>query len=230
MSEETLGFMWQVLWSARITVAVAVCGMAVAMILGLLAANARLSKHSGLRGVATLYTSVVRGIPDLVQLLLIYYTGTEILQWISSQLGGPDRIDINQFVSGFVVLGIIYGAYTTEVFRGALLAVPKGQIEAAQACGMNRWQVLHRVVIPQVWRFALPGLGNVWLVLLKATAIISVIGLNEMTFTTLVAGRRMRDMFFFFSFAALIYLVLTIISFTLLKWVESRAARGARMT
>ena len=137
-------------------------------------------------------------------------------------------VEIDAFTAGVLTLGFVFGAYATEVFRGAIISIHKGQIEAAQAIGMNRWQVFNRIMLPQVWRFALPGIGNLWLVLLKDTALISVIGLDELMRKTYVAAGSTQDPFTFFAFAAFIYLALTAISMIVFQTAEKRLNRGVR--
>jgi His/Glu/Gln/Arg/opine family amino acid ABC transporter permease subunit len=202
--------------------------MAITIAMGLIGALGKLSRFRWARILADLYTTIIRGIPELVLLLLIYYGGTVLLQHLGTLFGRERPIDINAFVAGVVVIGIIYGAYATEAFRGAFQAVPKGQIEAAMACGMNRRQIFWRIRLPQVWRFAIPGLGNVWLVLLKATSLMSVIGVEELTRKADLAKAPTREPFTFFISAAFIYLVFTAISDFGRHWAEKRANVGVR--
>ena len=151
------------------------------------------------------------------------------MQDIWRGVGGESYIEIKPFIAGTFTLAFVFGAYATEVFRGAILAVPKGQIEAAYAVGMGRLQMFRRVMLPQVWRFALPGLGNLWLVLLKDTSLISVINLNELMYNSKAAAGAMREPFKFYLIAALIYLAFTIVSMIVLQYSERRAQRGVRM-
>ena len=213
---------------AQMTIIVAVLAMAITVVMGLIGALGKLSRFRWARTLADLYTPIIRGVPELVLLLLIYYGGTVLLQHLGTLFGREEPIDINAFVAGVLVIGFIYGAYATETFRGAFQAVPKGQIEAAMACGMNRRQIFFRVRLPQVWRFALPGLGNVWLVLLKATSLMSVIGVEELTRKADLAKAPTREPFTFFISAAFIYLVFTAISDYGRHWAEKRANVGVR--
>ncbi|MGH6882649.1 ABC transporter permease [Hypericibacter sp.] len=213
---------------AQMTIIVAVLAMAITVAMGLIGALGKLSRFRWARILADLYTTIIRGIPELVLLLLIYYGGTVLLQHLGSLFGRERPIDINAFVAGVLVIGFIYGAYATETFRGAFQAVPKGQIEAAMACGMNRRQIFWRIRLPQVWRFAIPGLGNVWLVLLKATSLMSVIGVEELTRKADLAKAPTREPFTFFISAAFIYLVFTAISDFGRHWAEKRANVGVR--
>jgi len=213
---------------AQMTIIVAVLAMAITVAMGLIGALGKLSRFRWARILADLYTTIIRGIPELVLLLLIYYGGTVLLQHLGTLFGRKEPIDINAFVAGVLVIGFIYGAYATETFRGAFQAVPKGQIEAAMACGMNRRQIFWRIRLPQVWRFAIPGLGNVWLVLLKATSLMSVIGVEELTRKADLAKAPTREPFTFFISAAFIYLVFTAISDFGRHWAEKRANVGVR--
>jgi len=213
---------------AQMTIIVAVLAMALTIAMGLIGALGKLSRFRWARRLADLYTTIIRGVPELVLLLLIYYGGTVLLQHAATLFGREEPIDINAFVAGVLVIGFIYGAYATETFRGAFQAVPKGQIEAAMACGMNRQQIFWRIRLPQVWRFAIPGLGNVWLVLLKATSLMSVIGVEELTRKADLAKAPTREPFTFFISAAFIYLVFTAISDYGRHWAEKRANVGVR--
>jgi His/Glu/Gln/Arg/opine family amino acid ABC transporter permease subunit len=211
-----------------VTLSVALVSMVGAMVLGLLGAAAKLSTHKVLRRIGGAYTTIIRGVPDLVLLLLVFYGGTVLLQWIACWFGRVEPIDINAFITGALVVSFIYGAYATEVFRGAFQAVPKGQIEAAKACGMSRWLCFRRIQLPQVWRFALPGLGNVWLLLLKGTAIISVVGLEELARKADMMTRNVKAPFTVYGLTILIFLALTVLSEIALKTAEKRAAAGVR--
>jgi polar amino acid transport system permease protein len=200
----------------------------VGLVLGMLGAMAKLSRNRLARGLADAYTTAVRGIPELILLLILYYGGTILFQKVVALLGSEEYVEIDAFWAGVLTLGFVFGAYASEVFRGAILSIHKGQIEAAQAIGMNRWQVFYRIMMPQIWRFALPGIGNIWLVLLKDTALISVIGLDELMRKTYVAAGSTQDPFTFFAFAALIYLLLTAFSMAVLQKAEKRLTRGMR--
>jgi len=214
---------------AWLTIKVALASIALGLVFGLIGATAKLSKFVILRGAATAYTAVVRGLPELLLLLIVFYGGTLLVQDIWRGVGGESYIEIKPFIAGTFTLAFVFGAYATEVFRGAILAVPKGQIEAAYAVGMGRLQMFRRVMLPQVWRFALPGLGNLWLVLLKDTSLISVINLNELMYNSKAAAGAMREPFKFYLIAALIYLAFTIVSMIVLQYSERRAQRGVRM-
>ncbi len=139
--------------------------------------------------MAGIYTTLIRGVPDLVLMLLIFFGGQMAVNQIAESFGYEEYIEVNAFTAGVLTIGFIYGAYMTETFRGAILAVPPGQLEAGQAFGMSRFQVFREILLPQTIRYALPGFGNNWLVLLKTTALLSVIGLDDMLFTGRQGGR-----------------------------------------
>jgi histidine transport system permease protein len=209
------------------TVKLSVMSLLLAIVLGLLGASAKLSKAAVLRVPAQIYTTLIRGVPDLVLMLLIFYslqtwltTLTEAMEW--------DYIEIDPFSAGVITLGFIYGAYFTETFRGAILAVPRGQVEAATAYGLSRSQRFRMVVFPQMMRFALPGIGNNWQVVLKATALVSIIGLADLVKAAQDAGKSTYQLFYFLVLAALIYLVITSVSNFALRWAERRYAAGSR--
>ncbi len=222
------GYGWMLWDGAQVTLLVAVCAMALALVMGLFGAWGKLSHARAARQAANTYTTVIRGVPELLLLLIVYYGTPTLIQDTLERFDIDITIDINPFLAGFVTLGFIYGAFSTEVFRGAYLAVPRGQIEAAYATGMSRSLVLRRVLLPQMWRFALPGLGNVWMVLIKATALISVIQLPELLRNSDIAARAVRLPFTFYFAASLIYLGITIVSLLAQRRAEAWAARGVR--
>ncbi|MFX6794966.1 ABC transporter permease subunit, partial [Acinetobacter baumannii] len=197
------------------------------VIIGLIGASSKLSNIKALRYIATTYTTLIRSVPDLVIMLLLFYSLQLGLNQITEALQ-MDQIDINPFVAGVITLAFIYGAYFTETFRGAFQSVPRGQIEAAMAYGMTPWQVFHRVLFPQMMRFALPGIGNNWQVLIKATALVSIIGLTDIVKITQDAGRSTMQLFFFSIVAAAIYLAITTVSNLILIWLERHYSAGVR--
>jgi arginine/ornithine transport system permease protein len=217
-----------ILQGALLTVGVSLAALAVSIALGLLGAAAKLSGQRLWVGVATAYTTVIRGIPDLVLMLLIFYGGTIGLNNLLEWAGSEATVDIDPFVAGVLTLGFIYGAYMTETFRGAILAVPHGQIEAAWAYGMGRTQTFVRITAPLMVRYALPGFTNNWLVLIKATALVSLIGLQDMTYAAKQASAATRAPFTFFLFTAALFLVYTTVSLWALRAVQARYSRGVR--
>ena len=210
-----------------LTVAVSLASVFTATILGLLGASAKLSGKRPLVWLATLYTSVVRGIPELVMMLLIFYGGAIGLNTLLEKMGSDQSVDLNPFVAGSLTIGFIYGAYMTETFRGAILAIPKGQMEAAWAFGMSPLKTFVRITLPQMVRYALPGFTNNWLVLIKATALVSLIGLQDMTYLAKQASAAARQPFIFFLFTAALYLIYTSASLWALRRLNARYSLGA---
>ena len=209
------------------TVKLSICSLLLSVLLGLIGASAKLSGSRLLRFPAILYTTFIRGVPDLVLMLLIFYSLqtwladlTDYMEW--------EYIEIDPFSAGVITLGFIYGAYFTETFRGAILAVPRGQLEAASAFGLSRAQRFRFVLFPQLMRFALPGLGNNWMVLIKSTALVSIIGLSDVVRAAQDAGKSSYRLFFFLMVAAVIYLVFTTLSNFVLNALERRYAIGVR--
>lgn len=206
------------------TIIVSVSSMACALVVGLVAAVGKLSHLLFLRGALELYTTIIRGVPELVLLLLVYYGIPTLIQDTAAAMGLDVSLSINPFAAGIGTLTIIYGAFACEVYRAAYLAVPVGQREAAAALGLNRLQAFRKVTLPQMIRYALPGLGNVWMVLVKATALISIIQLPELMRNADIAARTTRMPFTFFFMACLLYLVITLIS----MWGQAHIERWAR--
>ncbi len=216
------------IWAGTLqTIELSVLSLLLSFVIGLAGAAAKLSKSLVLSSAATVYTTIIRGIPDLVLMLLLFY-GIQIwLNDITDWLD-VDQIDIDPFVAGIVTLGFIYGAYFTETFRGAFLAVPKGQAEAAVSYGMRPWLAFRRILFPQMMRFALPGLSNNWQVILKATALVSIMGLSDVVKASQDAGKGTYRLFFFTLLAGAIYLVLTSVSNGVIIWLERRYSTGVR--
>ncbi|MFX5002003.1 histidine ABC transporter permease HisQ [Acinetobacter baumannii] len=209
------------------TIQLALLSLLLSVIIGLIGASSKLSNIKALRYIAIAYTTLIRSVPDLVIMLLLFYSLQLGLNQITEALQ-MDQIDINPFVAGVITLAFIYGAYFTETFHGAFQSVPRGQIEAAMAYGMTPWQVFHRVLFPQMMRFALPGIGNNWQVLIKATALVSIIGLTDIVKITQDAGRSTMQLFFFSIVAAAIYLAITTVSNLILIWLERHYSAGVR--
>lgn len=217
------GMLLDGLW---LTMAVGLSSMLLAVLLGLLGSWAKLSRSRLANFIADTYTTVVRGIPELILLLLVYFGVPTLLQDIAMRLGHDIRIDLDPFLAGTLAIGFIYGAFSTEVFRGAFISIPPGQLEAARAMGMSRILTFRRILLPQAMRFALPGLGNVWMVLLKATALISIIQLDELMRKTKIAANATHQPFTFYLLASFIFLGLTVVSMLLQHRAEKWANRG----
>ncbi len=226
--DDVVAYLPSILGGTWITILVALCSVVLAVLLGLLGAWGKLSGSKVANKVAGAYTTVVRGIPDLVLMLLLFYGGQQLLNDLGEATGWWTYLEINQFTAGVFTIGFIFGAYMTETFRGAYMAIPRGQVEAAVASGMSPKLVFTRVVWPQLVRYALPSFGNNWLVLLKTTALVSVLGLHELVWEASVAGRSTRQLFTFYFVALMIYLVLTAISDVGLRWLDRKYSAGVR--
>ena len=217
-----------ILQGSALTVGVSLCALMVSIVLGLAGAAAKLSGRPVLVALATVYTTIIRGIPELVLMLLIFYGGTiganNFLEWMGSEA----TVDINPFLAGVLTIGFIYGAYMTETFRGAMLSIPKGQMEAAVSFGMGNVQAFMRMTAPQMVRYALPGFTNNWLVLIKATALVSLIGLQEMTYLAKQASAATRSPFEFFLFTAALFLIYTTVSLLVLRRLNARYSLGTK--
>ena len=215
-----------ILHGALLTVGVSLTSLLVATVLGLLGATAKLSGKRPLVWLGTAYSTVVRGIPELVLMLLVFYGAAIGINTFFESMGSDYTLDLNPFVAGVCTLGFIYGAYMTETFRAAILSIPKGQMEAAWAFGMSPLRTFWRITLPQMVRYALPGYTNNWLVLIKATALVSLIGLQDMTYLAKQASAATREPFVFLLFAAGLYLVFTSASLWVLKRLNARYSLG----
>ncbi|SDN31716.1 ABC transporter permease [Vreelandella arcis] len=215
-----------ILSGALTTVQIAVLAYAIGLLLGLLGAGAKLSPWAPLRGLATAYSTLIRAVPELLLILLLYYAGAQALDALLAYLGMAGAVQITGFATAVGVLAFVQGAYMTEVFRGAILAIPSGQLEAADAFGFSRWDRFHRIVLPGMLPNALPGMSNLWLILIKDTALISVIGFNELFFTIQQAAASSRAYFLFYAAAGVIYLLMTLSSTALFARLERYVRRG----
>ena len=198
---------------------------AIGLVLGTVGASAKLYGGPIARDIAEAYTTIVRAVPELVLILLLYYAGTSLINDVLASFGKPP-VDISGLAAGIAVLGIVQGAYHTEVLRGAILSLPQGQIEAAKAYGMSPWQTMRRVTLPGMLPYAIPGLSNLWLVVTKDTALLAVVGFNELTLETRQAAGTTKAYFTFFMAAGVLYLVVTLASNVLLSRIEKHATRG----
>ena len=210
------------------TVAVSTVAFLLGSILGALLAWARIEGNRGVRLAAEGYTIVLRGIPDLLVIYLLYFGGSAAMTAIGHALGAEGFVGVNAFASGAIAVGVISGAYQGEVFRGAFGAIAKGELEAGRAVGMSRRLLLRRIIAPQALRFAIPGLGNVWQLALKESALISVVGLTEILRQAQVGAGSTRQPFAFFITAAMLYLLLTSVSGWGFRRAEMVAMRGVR--
>ena len=205
-----------------VTIQLALASLTLSVFLGLIGASAKLAVNPISRRIASIYTTLVRGVPDLVLMMLLFYGGQQVVNDLGGATGWWDYVEINQFIAGVWSIGFVFGAYMTETFRGAILAVPRGQIEAGISCGMTPLLIFRRITWPQMVRHALPSFTNNWLVLIKATALVSVIGLHDLVWNASTAGRSVREPFSFMFAVLIIYLILTACSDVGLRWLDRR--------
>lgn len=210
---------------ALMTVQLALSALCLGLILGLLGALAKTSPYKPLQWLGSTYSTLVRGIPELLWVLLIYFGTVNGMRALGKLFDIPD-LALSAFAAGVIALGICFGAYATEVFRGAILAIPKGHREAGLALGMSRSRILFKLVLPQMWRIALPGLGNLFMILMKDTALVSVIGLEEIMRHAQIAVGFTKQAFTFYMVAAFMYLGLTVLAMAGMYFLEKRAGRG----
>lgn len=210
------------------TVAVAAAGYAFGLGIGSLAAAAKLSRSKALRRLAEVYTTVFRGVPDLLIIYLFYYGSSGFLTAMGGWFGADGFIGAPAFLIGALGIGVISGAYQTEVLRGAYLALAPGELEAARAIGMSGPLMFRRIIAPQALRFAIPGMGNVWQLALKESALISVTGLVELMRQAQIGAGSTRQPFSFYLTAGLLYLVITVVTGWGFRKLEARSQRGVR--
>ena len=214
------------LTATLMTLAVSVCAFFAGLGFGTLGAAAKVAGGPVLRGVANGYTTLMRGIPDLLVIYLFYFGGSAVLTQMASWLGGTGFFGLNGFMVGVLAVGIVSGAYQTEVLRGAYQSIPRGEVEAARVSGMGPGLMLRRITGPLALRTALPGMGNVWQMVLKESALISVTGLVDLMRQTEVAAGSTRLPFLFYAAAAGLYLLLTTVSAILFRGAERSTRRG----
>jgi His/Glu/Gln/Arg/opine family amino acid ABC transporter permease subunit len=218
----------ELLVGTLLTLRLAFSALFFGLLVGLAVAGMKLSKRAWLRRIANGYTTAIRGVPELLTIFLIYFGAQFALQGLFAAFGYDGAVEVNGFWAGVTALTLVFGAYASEVFRGAFLAIPKGQVEAAKAVGMSPTLTFRRILLPQVWRYALPGLGNLWLVLIKDTSLVSVIALDELLRKTFIAVGVTKEPFFFYGVACLIYLSITTVSTGVIHRLEGWARRGIR--
>ncbi len=214
--------------AAFMTLAVSLAAFGIGTALGVAVARAKLSPSRPWRALGRGYTTVMRGVPDLLVIYLVYFGGSAVLSWLGQLFGASGFIGLPSFLAGALAVGSVSAAYQAEVFRGAFLAVPAGQIEAARAVGMGRVLMFRRIVAPLVLRYALPGLGNVWQLVLKESALVSVTGLVELLRMSQIGSGSTRQPFTFYLSAAALYLVLTTASTLLFNRAEAGTLRSTR--
>ena len=208
------------------TIAVSITAMLIGFSFAAIFTPLKLSKFKSLNLIANIYTTVIRGVPELLVIYLFFFGGSGAIMFVASMFGYNEYIEINAFVTGSFAIGIISGAYSTEVFRGAIQSIDKGQFEAAKVLGISKFGQFYKIIMPQMLRLAIPNLSNVWQITLKDTSLISVTGLVEIMRQSYIAAGSTRDPLFFYSIAALLYLFLTFISMKLINRLELKYSRG----
>ncbi|WP_422422731.1 ABC transporter permease [Pseudomonas sp. GZD-222] len=225
MNIDLYGFGPALLAGTLMTVQLALSALCLGLVLGLLGALAKTSPYKPLQWLGGFYSTLVRGVPELLWVLLIYFGTVSLMNRLGEALNIPG-LELNAFAAGVIALGLCFGAYATEVFRGAILAIPKGHREAGLALGLSKGRIFSKLILPQMWRIALPGLGNLFMILMKDTALVSVIGLEEIMRHSQIAVTVSKQPFTFYMVAAVIYLGLTVLAMTGMHFMEKRAARG----
>ena len=208
------------------TIAVSITAMLIGFSFAAIFTPLKLSKFKSLNLIANIYTTVIRGVPELLVIYLFFFGGSGAIMFVASMFGYNEYIEINAFVTGSFAIGIISGAYSTEVFRGAIQSIDKGQFEAAKVLGFSKFKQFYKIILPQMLRLAIPNLSNVWQITLKDTSLISVTGLVEIMRQSYIAAGSTRDPLFFYSFAAVLYLLLTFLSMKLINKLEVKYSRG----
>ena len=208
------------------TIAVSITAMIIGFSFAAIFTPLKLSKNKFLNLLANSYTTVIRGVPELLVIYLFFFGGTGAVMYVASIFGYNEYIEINAFVTGSFAIGIISGAYSTEVFRGAIQSIDKGQFEASKVLGFSKFKQFYKIILPQMLRLAIPNLSNVWQITLKDTSLISVTGLVEIMRQSYIAAGSTRDPLFFYSFAAVLYLLLTYVSMKLINKLEVKYSRG----
>ena len=216
----------ELFYATLMTIAVAVTAMLIGFLFSLIFTPLKLSNNKFLNFIGNTYTTVIRGVPELLVIYLFFFGGSGAIMYVASIFGYFEYIEINAFITGSVAIGIISGAYSTEVFRGAIQSIDKGQFEAAKVLGFKKHIYFLKVIMPQMLRLAIPNLSNVWQITLKDTSLISVTGLVEIMRQSYIAAGSTRDPLFFYSFAAVLYLMLTFLSMKLINRLEIKYSRG----
>ena len=216
----------ELFYATLMTIAVSITAMLIGFLFALIFTPLKLSKYKSLNLIANIYTTVIRGVPELLVIYLFFFGGSGAIMYVAQIFGYYDYIEINAFITGATSIGIISGAYSTEVFRGAIQSIDKGQFEAFHVLGLKKYIYFFKVIMPQMLRLAIPNLSNVWQITLKDTSLISVTGLVEIMRQSYIAAGSTRDPLLFYSVAAVLYLMLTYLSMKLINRLEQNYSRG----
>ena len=221
-----LGWGDEFLFATLMTIIVSISSMGLGIFIAIFAAWAKLSRSKFLNFVSNIYTTVIRGIPELLVIYLIFFGGSAAVMKLAKVFGYEGYIELNAFTISVIAIGIISATYSTEVLRAAFLSIDRGQIEAAKAIGLSKFQIFINILVPQVLRHAIPGLGNVWQVTLKDTSLISVTGLVEIMRQTRISSNVEHSPLTFLITAACLYLLLTTFSGKFFNYLERQANKG----
>jgi polar amino acid transport system permease protein len=214
------------LWGLAESIQIAAGAFGIGVVIGIFGAHGKIYGGPLARDLLGIYTLLFRAVPELIMLLLLYYAFVDAINRTLAIVGFTGSIDFSGVTTGMLVLGVVQGAYATEVIRGAMLAVPYGQIEAARSFGMPTWLLMRRIYIPAMLPFAIPGLANLWLVATRSTALLAIIGFTELTQRSRQAAAATKAYFTFFIAAGALYLALALVSNILIRRLERRARRG----
>tara|TARA_B100000989_G_scaffold58123_1_gene39496 strand:+ start:751 stop:1443 length:693 start_codon:yes stop_codon:yes gene_type:complete len=216
----------ELLIATLMTIAVSITAMLIGFIFALIFTPLKLSKNKFFNLIANFYTTVIRGVPELLVIYLFFFGGSSAIMFVASIFGYSGYIEINAFLTGAFSIGIISGAYSTEVFRGAIQSIDKGQFEASNVLGFSKVLRFYKIILPQMLRLSIPNLSNVWQITLKDTSLISVTGLVEIMRQSYIAAGSTRDPLLFYSIAAFLYLILTFLSMKIINKLEIKYSRG----
>ena len=216
----------ELFYATLMTISLSITAMVIGFSFAAIFTPLKLSKYKTLNLISNVYTTVIRGVPELLVIYLFFFGGSGAIMFVASMFGYNEYIEINAFLTGSFAIGIISGAYSTEVFRGAIQSIDKGQFEAAKVLGLSKFSQFYKIILPQMLRLAIPNLSNVWQITLKDTSLISVTGLVEIMRQSYIAAGSTRDPLFFYSFAAVLYLLLTYLSMKLINKLEVKYSKG----
>ena len=216
----------ELLIATLMTIAVSITAMLIGFIFALIFTPLKLSKNKFFNLIANFYTTLIRGVPELLVIYLFFFGGSSAIMFVASIFGYSGYIEINAFLTGAFSIGIISGAYSTEVFRGAIQSIDKGQFEASNVLGFSKVLRFYKIILPQMLRLSIPNLSNVWQITLKDTSLISVTGLVEIMRQSYIAAGSTRDPLLFYSIAAFLYLILTFLSMKIINKLEIKYSRG----
>ena len=221
-----LGWGDEFLIATIMTILVSICSMGLGIFIAIFAAWAKLTLSKFLNFISNFYTTVIRGIPELLVIYLIFFGGSAAVMKLAKVFGYNGYIELNAFTISVVAIGIISATYSTEVLRAAFLSIERGQVEAAKTLGLSKFQIFYKILVPQVLRHAIPGLGNVWQVTLKDTSLISVTGLVEIMRQTRISSNVEHSPLTFLITAACLYLFLTTFSGKFFNYLERHVNKG----